>query len=125
MKLAVIIPVFNASRLVAETIQSIREGTRAPDELIVVDDGSTDGSARVAEELGARVLIMARNSGPAACRNRAALASESDVLVFLDADTCVHKDTLALMESRLAEHPELSAVIGSYDDTPRDPGLDR
>src|SRR4051812_11151989 len=113
MKLAVIIPVLNASSLVAETIQSIWAGTRVPDELIVVDDGSTDSSARVAEELGARVLIMSRNSGPAACRNRAALASDSEVLVFLDADTCAHKNTLALMEARLTEHPELSAVIGS------------
>lgn len=121
MKLAVIIPVFNSSRLLRDTLLAVQSGSRVPDELFVVDDGSTDGSARIAEEFAASVIVMPRNVGPAACRNRAALLAKSDVLVFLDADTCVHEDTLQRMELQLSDQT-LTGVFGSYDDTPRDPG---
>ena len=80
-------------------------------------------SARIAEQFGARVAVLPRNLGPAACRNYAALLTQSEILIFLDADTCFHTDTLELMERHLKEDSSLSAVIGSYDDTPSDPGI--
>ena len=123
MTIAVIIPVFNSRRLLRETLLALQSSSRFPDELIVVDDGSTDDSAGVAEQFGARVVKMAKNIGPAACRNYAALLTRSEILVFLDADTCVHIDTLERMEAHLIEDTGLSAVIGSYDDTPSDPGI--
>jgi glycosyltransferase involved in cell wall biosynthesis len=123
MKLAVIIPVFNGSRLLRQTLIAVNSGTRAPDELVVVDDGSTDTSSVVAEQLGAHVILMPQNSGPAACRNLASLATSADILVFIDADTCVHNDTLERIANRLSDDPDLTAVIGSYDDVPSDPSL--
>lgn len=123
MTLTVIIPVYNSSRLLEQTLLAVTTGTRVPDELIVVDDNSTDESAEIGERFGASVLVMPHNIGPAACRNHAATLSRGDVLVFLDADTCAHPDTLKRMEVHLLMDPGLSAVIGSYDDTPRDPGL--
>jgi GT2 family glycosyltransferase len=105
-----------------ETLLAVCSGSRFPDELIVVDDGSTDGSADTAEKFGARVLKAPKNMGPAACRNYGAIFSRSEVLMFLDSDTCVHEDTIERIESRLACDPDLSAVIGAYDDTPRHPG---
>jgi GT2 family glycosyltransferase len=123
MTLAVIIPVYNSSRLLRETLIAVRSGTRSPDELIVVDDGSTDDSAEIAGYFGAQVIVMEANSGPAACRNHAALRCESDLLVFIDADTCVHADTIQMIERHFLHNPTLAAVIGAYDDTPRDPGL--
>ena len=123
MTLAVIIPVYNSSRLLRETLIAVQSGARYPDELIVVDDGSTDDSAEVARQFGAQVIVMEANAGPAACRNQAALRSTSELLAFLDADTCVHADTLEMMERHFLQDPTLAAVIGAYDDTPRDPGL--
>jgi glycosyltransferase involved in cell wall biosynthesis len=123
MTIAVIIPVFNSSQLLGETLLAVRSSTRVPDELIVIDDGSNDGSAHTAERFGARVVRMSQNVGPAACRNYAALLSQSEILVFLDCDTCVHEDTIERMERRLAADASLTAVIGSYDDTPRHPGI--
>jgi GT2 family glycosyltransferase len=123
MTIAVIIPVFNSSQLLSETLLAVRSGTRVPDELIVIDDGSNDGSADTAERFGARVVRMAQNVGPAACRNYAALLSQSEMLMFLDCDTCVHADTIERMERHLAADASLTAVIGSYDDTPRHPGI--
>ena len=123
MTIAVIIPVLNSSELLSDTLLAVCSGTRVPDELIVGDDGSSDGSARTAEQFGARVVLMPQNVGPAACRNHAALLSQSGILVFLDADTCVHPDTIERMELLLGADASLSAVIGSYDDTPRHPGI--
>jgi glycosyltransferase involved in cell wall biosynthesis len=123
MTIAVIIPVFNASALLSDTLLALRLGSRVPDELIVVDDGSSDGSAQIAEQFGARVVVMPQNVGPAACRNHGALLSQSKMLVFLDADTCVHADTIERMELHLEADARLSAVIGSYDDTPRHPAI--
>ncbi len=123
MAIAVIIPVFNSRKLLSDTLLALQSSSRFPDELIVVDDGSIDDSARIAEQFGARVAVLPRNLGPAACRNYAALLTQSEILIFLDADTCVHTDTLELMERHLKEDSSLSAVIGSYDDTPSDPGI--
>lgn len=122
MTIAVIIPVFNSSQLLSDTLLAVRSGTRVSDELIVIDDGSSDESARIAEKFGARVVRMPRNVGPAACRNYAALLSQSEILVFLDCDTCVHADTIERMERRLDADASLAAVIGSYDDAPPHPG---
>jgi glycosyltransferase involved in cell wall biosynthesis len=123
MTVAVIIPVFNSSQLLSETLLAVHSGTRVPDELIVIDDGSKDDSAHTAERFGARVVRMPQNVGPAACRNYAALLSQSEILMFLDSDTCVHEDTIERMERCLASDASLTAVIGSYDDTPRHPGI--
>lgn len=123
MSLAVIIPVYNNEAMLGEVLQAVLGGTRVPDELVVVDDASTDRSSAVAELYGARVLRSSVNVGPAACRNAAAQISECDLLVFLDADTRVHPETIAGLEQRLLEAPALAAVIGSYDDMPAEPGL--
>jgi glycosyltransferase involved in cell wall biosynthesis len=123
MTIAVIIPVFNSSQLLSETLLAVLSGTRVPDELIVIDDRSDDDSAHTAERFGARVVRMPQNVGPAACRNYAALLAQSEILVFLDCDTCVHVDTIERMEGHLAADASLTAVIGSYDDTPRHPGI--
>lgn len=121
MTVAVIIPVYNSSKLLGDTLLALSLGTRLPDELIVVDDGSTDESAAIAESYGARVIRMSQNAGPGACRNQGALAAASEILIFLDADTCVHAKTIQQMMDRLAFGNHLTGVFGSYDDTPLDP----
>lgn len=122
MKLSVIIPVYNSGPLLGDTLAAVLAGTRLPDELIVVDDGSTDASADLASNHGVKVISMAQNVGPAACRNEGVRQSTGDVLVFLDADTCPHPDTLARLEAHFQNDADLSAVIGAYDEQPRDPG---
>lgn len=122
VSIAVIIPVYNCACLLRQTLEGIREGSLQPQELLVVDDASTDDSGLVAEAMGARLLRMRSNRGPAACRNAGALEARSDVLVFLDADTRVHTDTLQLMVRQLSADPDLSAVIGAYDEVASDAG---
>lgn len=86
MKYSVVIPARNASRFLPDALASVRMQTLAPTEVIVVDDGSSDGTARIAAEDGAIVIAHATSLGPAAARNVGVRAATSDFIAFLDAD---------------------------------------
>lgn len=88
---------------------------RKPEQIIVVDDCSTDGTGRLATALGATVLRTDRQSGPAIARNLGANAALGDLLFFLDADCLLHPDTLGKAEAAFREDPGLAALIGAYD----------
>ena len=117
--ISVVIPAFNAEKELALALHSLAQSTTPAFECIVVDDGSTDGSEATARACGAVVIPMPQRSGPAAARNRGASAATGDVLFFLDADVCVHPDTLERIASSFRTDPSLAALIGSYDDDPQ------
>jgi GT2 family glycosyltransferase len=91
--------------------------------LIVIDDGSTDGSAELAESFGAIVVRNPATQGPAAARNTGARVATAPLVFFLDADVALHPETLGRVVARFEADPELSALFGSYDDAPTAPGL--
>ncbi len=124
MRLSVIVPVFNGRDVLPRCLAGLAGSTRAPDEVIVVDDGSTDESAAIARAHGATVIpTVAGPRGPAWARNRGAAMASGDVLVFVDSDVVVHADTLARMEATFEGQPEVHALFGSYDDRPPAPGI--
>lgn len=88
MKFSVIIPAYNAERYIGKAIESCLSQTYPPHEIIVVDDSSTDHTAKIAESFPSpvRVLRLAENSGVSVARNRGVAASTGDWLAFLDAD---------------------------------------
>jgi glycosyltransferase involved in cell wall biosynthesis len=87
MKVSVVIPNFNRETLIGETLSNLVAQTRPPDEIIVVDDGSTDGSVRVIESFGHRVtLIQQANQGPGAARNAGLKIATGDFIQFQDSD---------------------------------------
>ncbi len=92
-------------------------------ECIVVDDGSADGSAAIAEQANCRVLSTPGPRGPAAARNLGAQAAQGDLLLFLDADVLAPPDLVARVLDAFRSEPALDAVIGSYDDAPAHPGF--
>jgi glycosyltransferase involved in cell wall biosynthesis len=119
MRLSVVIPVHNGGDDLQKCLEALRNSTRLPDELIIVDDASTDGSAQSAARFG--TVVDCQNHlpiGPARARNLGAVRAQGDVLLFLDADVMVHPDTLALIERHFREYPEIAALFGSYDDHP-------
>ncbi len=88
--IAAVVPLFNKRRYVVEAVESMLQQTRAADEIVIVDDGSTDGSGDlVAKRYGhdSRIrLIRQANRGPGAARNVGIKATRSPLLAFLDAD---------------------------------------
>lgn len=118
LSLTVVIPVLNGGEDLRRCLQSIRHGDTQPDELIVVNDGSNDGSDEVARQFGAQVIDLPSAHGPAFARNRGASLAQGDVLFFLDADVTVQRGTLRQVSRVFQTQPQVDALIGSYDDQP-------
>jgi glycosyltransferase involved in cell wall biosynthesis len=113
--ISVVVPVRNDPGHLRSCLQSLAASDGADREVIVVDDASTDETADVADSLGARVLRLERRAGPAAARNRGAEAARGEHLFFVDADVCVHPETVARVASAFAADPGIDALFGSYD----------
>ena len=123
LSLSVVIPVYNGGRDFEDCLRRLRDSDATDFEIVVVDDGSTDGSGALAESLGARVVRHERPLGPAAARNLGAKLAHAPLVFFVDADVAVHRDTLSRILARFEADPDLSALFGSYDDTPTAPDL--
>jgi len=120
---SVIIPVYNGMATLRRCLVAVQQSTFTDWELIVVDDGSTDGSGPLATELGAMLLHTAGQQGPAAARNLGAQAARGEYLFFTDADCEIHADTLAAAAQIFQQNPALDALFGSYDDQPGAPNM--
>src|SRR5262249_2810616 len=121
--LSVVIPVNNGGRDLERCLRGLRDSTWTDYELVVVDDGSTDGTAAMAESFGARVVRNPSRVGPAGARNAGALKSSAPWIFFLDADVAVDADAIARAMARVHADPGLAGLFGSYDDRPSAPGL--
>jgi len=108
-----VIPAWNAASTIGEALESIARQRPSPDEIIVVDDGSTDGTADAAlrAHAGVRVVTQTR-SGPAAALNRGIRAGDSSLLAFLDADDCWPAGKLALQLDWLERSPDVDGILG-------------
>lgn len=114
--ISVIIPVYNAERYLAEAIESVLAQTRPPDEIIVVDDGSTDESARVTRRFAKPVLYRHQfHNGAGAARNLGVTQAQGEWLTFLDADDLWLPDKLARQIALLKSDPDLEMVFGGVE----------
>lgn len=125
--LSIVIPVLDGGDPFRRCLGALERSAFTDFELVVVDDGSSDGSTREAERLNlprrVEVLATSGREGPAAARNRGAAAARASWLVFLDADCEVHPDTLQRISEAISADPGLGALFGSYDDEPAAPGV--
>jgi cellulose synthase/poly-beta-1,6-N-acetylglucosamine synthase-like glycosyltransferase len=98
MRLTVIVPAFNEAETIADTIRSLQQQTIAPDEILVVDDCSTDATAEVAAGFGVRVLRPPRNTGSKAGAQTFALERvRTELVMAIDADTTLAPDAIELL----------------------------
>jgi glycosyltransferase involved in cell wall biosynthesis len=109
---SMVIPVFNGERFLAAAIRSVLDQTYRPVEVLVVDDGSTDGSVAVAGSFPEVRVIEQAHGGPAVARNRGVAAARGAFLAFLDADDLLPPKKLELQMGHLREHPEVGCVLG-------------
>lgn len=123
VQISVIIPVFNGAGTLPLCLRALADSQYAAAECIVIDDGSTDDSALIAERFGATVLTTGGRCGPAQARNLGARQATGDLLLFVDADVAVHPDALGRIAERFSAERSLDALMGAYDDSPADPGF--
>ena len=112
--IAAILPAYNSERFIGEAIASVLSQTRPPDEVVVVDDASSDRTVEVARGFSdprVRVLVNGRNSGPGASRNRGVEASSGEYLAFLDADDVWLPHHVATLAGALDGEPRADAVV--------------
>ncbi len=123
LTVAVIMPVYNGGEKFRASLDSIRRAVPPPDELIVVGDGDSDGSSQYAEADGISVHRFPAPGGPGRARNLGASKAKSDILFFVDADVTVPENVIRQVKEIFARHAEVAAIIGSYDDQPKEPNF--
>lgn len=104
---SVIIPLYNKEREIEGTIRSVLSQTRLPDEIVVVDDGSTDRSAEIVQRIDSPLirLVAQPNAGECAARNRAIAEARGEYLALIDADDEWEPGFLAEIEAMIGEFP--------------------
>jgi glycosyltransferase involved in cell wall biosynthesis len=110
---SVIIPAFNAERYLAAAVESVLAQTVRPREIVVVDDGSADRTARIAEQFGAPVICLRRpHGGIAAARNFGVGAARGNWLAFLDADDLWTPEKLERQRAAAGKIRALEIIFG-------------
>ena len=115
-RVSVIIPAFNAEAFIRETLDSVLAQTYANLEVIVSDDGSTDGTGNVVAQYDGRVRYIAgvHSGGVSTPRNTGALAASGSLLVFIDADDLMEPGRIAAEVRCFATHPGVGIVFSDY-----------
>jgi glycosyltransferase involved in cell wall biosynthesis len=114
-RISCIVPVYNGERYLAETLDSVLAQTHQPLEILVVDDGSTDGTAAVVAGFGPAVqYCWQENAGEAAARNHGLRVVQTEFVAFLDADDLWHPEKLARQIAQFQEKPEIDLCFTSF-----------
>lgn len=110
--ISIIIPLYNKERTIQQSIRSVLSQSFHDIELIVVDDGSTDDSAIIVEDLTDKrlKLIKQQNSGPSAARNTGLHNAQGEWVVFLDADDELCENALTVMHDNCKKYPDADII---------------
>ena len=117
--LTVLMPVYNAEKFLAESINSILSQTYSDFELLILDDGSTDNSLKIIEAYAKedkriKVIVNQKNRGEAKCRNRLLKNSKTEFIAWMDADDISLEDRLQTQMDFLKQNPKIDAVGVQY-----------
>lgn len=124
--ISAIIPVYNGRRYLRQAVESVLIQDLPPTELLIVDDGSTDGSLDVIADLDPPFPIRTwrrDNAGQSAARNDAAHHAAGELLAFLDQDDAWHGDHLRRLSEPFASRPDIGFTYGDVDEIDEDGGL--
>ena len=117
--LTVLMPIYNAEKFLAESINSILSQTYSDFEMLILDDASTDNSLKIIkayakEDKRITVLVNQKNRGEAKCRNRLLKNSKTEFIAWMDADDISLEDRLQKQMDFLKQNPNIDAVGVQY-----------
>ncbi|CAN5324561.1 hypothetical protein BH11PSE11_BH11PSE11_28950 [soil metagenome] len=119
-RVSVVIPAYNAAATLAEALHSVLAQTVPPLEIIVINDGSTDDTAQVLRQFGAKVKSREqKNGGLAAARHAGIAMAQGELIALFDADDICEPDRLALQQAFMEAFPELllsSSAFSAFND---------
>ncbi len=111
LRISVVIPAYQAERFVAQAVGSVLDQTDRPLEVIVVDDGSSDGTAEVVSGFGSSVTLISKNhAGEASARNAGVRAANGEWVAFLDADDRWLPGRLIAMRAQIRDDPSVDVL---------------
>lgn len=109
--ISVVIPTYNYGRFIREALESVFRQTLKPDQVIVVDDGSSDDTEQLVREFGGKVrYIKQENAGVSAARNRGVREWSGELIAFLDADDIWEPTKLEKQAAKFASDPRIGLV---------------
>jgi glycosyltransferase involved in cell wall biosynthesis len=110
-----IVPVYNGERFLAEALDSILAQTYRPLEILLSDDGSTDGTPEVAARYAKQIRYLKHaNAGPGAARNRGLELAQGEFVALLDADDLWHPEKLERQMARFEKRPDLDVCVTHF-----------
>ena len=113
MRISVVIPCYNCAGTIGRTLESIFRQSRPPDELVTVDDGSTDDTLKILKQFSGRITVESRpNSGVSATRNRGVELAGCEWIAFCDSDDLWHPAKLEIMARAAEEIPGAEFIFG-------------
>lgn len=119
--ISVIIPVHNGGGHIASCLEALGKSSYGSFEIIVVDDASADDTVEICRGLGITVIERPVQGGPAVARNDGVKSASGEILLFIDSDVLATENTLGQVADCFSENRDISAVFGSYDDSPSAP----
>lgn len=118
--LSVVIPVYNGERHLPVCLESLWAQSRSDFEIVLVDDGSTDGSGAIADRFAARAdgpelrIVRQPNAGVSAARNRGMREARADLVGFLDCDDLWYREKVALQVEAMATNPDIDLCFTGF-----------
>ena len=117
LRIAFVVPAHQAASTLERCLGAILSTRIAPDQVLVVDDGSRDATGEIARRAGARLIRNETPLRPARARNKGVEHIDADIIFFVDADVVVRPDVMSKVQGHF-EDSGVTAVIGSYDASP-------
>ncbi len=117
MYISVVIPLYNKKKAIKDALDSVLNQTVLPDEIVIVNDGSTDGSDKIIELLDHPLLILIhqKNGGVSAARNKGVETAKNEWIAFLDADDVWLPNYLETIKNLAQSFPKCSVLATAYE----------
>jgi glycosyltransferase involved in cell wall biosynthesis len=116
---SIIIPAYNVEEFLVDCLKSIQEQSFSDYEVLVVDDGSTDGTGRIAQEFAGRdkrfSVLTKKNGGVSSARNLGLEHASGEFVWFIDGDDYIHPESLSWLNRLFEQYPQADYVTFDYD----------